>query len=101
LQRTVFKWDAFPLAESYRVTIWRTERNNFGGIYFKEAYTASVSSPSLRLGELPAEEVQNLGLRQPGSTGTWFVEAFDAHGRWLARSHNQRAFVVADGASTR
>jgi serine/threonine protein kinase len=101
LQRTVFKWEAFPLAESYRVTIWRTERNNFGGIYFKESYTASVSSTSLRLGELPAEEVQNLGLNQPGSTGTWSVEAFDAHGRWLARSHNQRAFVVADGASTR
>lgn len=99
LQRTVFKWDAFALADSYRVTIWRTERNNFGGTYFKESYTTSSTSTSLRLAELPTDEAKKLGLHRPGSTGTWSVEAFDAHGRWLARSRSQRTFVVSDGAN--
>jgi hypothetical protein len=98
---TVFKWDAFPLAESYRVTIWRTERNNFGGTYFKESYTTTASSTSLRWGDLTADEFQKLGLDQPGSTGAWCVEAIDGRGRWLARSRSQRSFVVSDGSSAR
>ncbi|HUQ69803.1 MAG TPA: serine/threonine-protein kinase [Planctomycetaceae bacterium] len=100
-QRTVFQWDAFPLAESYRVTIWRTVMTEGGGVYFKESHTATVSLPQLRLADLPGEEAHKLGLFQRGSTGAWSVEAFDGEGRWLARSRAQRAFVVSDGSLAR
>lgn len=93
-QRTIFKWEAFPLAETYRVTIWRTEQRG-GATYFKESCTKKVTRPELRLADLPADDIQKLQLQHPGSTAAWIVEAFDGEGRWLARSRNQRSFVVA------
>jgi hypothetical protein len=93
-RHTVLRWQAFPLAESYRVTVWRT-RVQGGGTYFEEAYPVTRSSPSLSLADIPDADAQRLGLHRPGSTGAWSVEAFDTEGRWIARSRNQRSYVVS------
>lgn len=97
-QRTVFQWDPFPLAESYRVTLWRTEVRG-GGTYFKDSHAVTTPVPRLQLADLPGEEAHKLGLLQPGSTGAWSVEAFDGQNRWLARSRAQQSFVISEGAT--
>jgi hypothetical protein len=95
-RKTVLQWDAFPLAATYKVTIWRTERTPGGGVYFKDSYTASTTSANLALADVPLEEINKLGLGRPGGTGAWSVEALDTQGRWIARSRAQRSFVISN-----
>jgi len=93
-QTAVLRWDPFPLAASYRVTLWRTEVRG-GGRYFKESHTVTTKGPALPLADIPEDIAVTLGLTRSGSSGAWSVEAYDASGRWIARSRAQRSFTVA------
>jgi predicted Ser/Thr protein kinase len=95
-RRAVLEWEAFPLAETYKVTVWRTEMTPGGGTYFKDAYTVSTKTTNLPLADVPADEIERRGFNKDGAMGAWSVEAFDAQGHWIARSRAQRSFKVVD-----
>jgi hypothetical protein len=57
-----------------------------------------TKEPRLRLADLT--EIEKRQLREnylPGRTGGWRVDAYDAHGRKIGLSLEERRFLVAAG----